>query len=117
MLIRIDAKDSEPIYAQIAREVRRAIFHGEVKAGQRLPPARELADSLDVNMHTVLRAYSELRDAGEIELRRGRGAVVLAREGLAAEVDDALKRLLEAARRKGVSVAELHKALDEGAQR
>lgn len=117
MLIRIDTQATEPIYAQIALEIRRAIARGEVAVGERLPTARELARSLDVNMHTVLRAYTDLRDAGEIELRRGRGAVVLAREGLPGEVAAALTRLLDAARRKGVTLDRLHRALDEGAQR
>src|SRR5680860_179846 len=113
MLITIDSQASDPIYTQIVREIRRAIVRGEVKAGERLPAARVLADSLDVNMHTVLRAYTELREAGEIDLRRGRGAVVLARERLDAEVAAALNRLLEVAKRKRVSLSELHQAIDE----
>lgn len=113
MLIRIDSQASDPIYAQIVLEVRRAIARGDVRAGERLPAARDLAKSLDVNMHTVLRAYTELREAGEIDLRRGRGAVVLAREGLDAEVASALDRLLEVATRKRVPLSELHQAIDE----
>lgn len=117
VLIRIDTTAAEPIYAQIAHELRRAILRGEVAAGERLPSARELASALDVNMHTVLRAYTELRDAGEIELRRGRGAVVLADRGLPAEVNKALVALLDAARRHEVPLDRLHMALDEGDRR
>lgn len=113
MLIRIDPRASAPIYAQIVTEVRRAIASGEVGTGDRLPAARELARSLEVNMHTVLRAYSELRDAGVIELRRGRGAVVLHAEA-APEVGQAVADLLAAARRHGIPLAQLHRALDEG---
>lgn len=117
MLIRIDARASEPIYVQIEREVRRAIASGEVTAGDRLPAARDLAASLDVNMHTVLRAYTELRDAGVIDLRRGRGAVVLPRQPTAPEMDQAVGQLLDVARRHGIPLSELHQALDEGAKR
>jgi GntR family transcriptional regulator len=84
-----------------------------VKPGERLPAARELARDLDVNMHTVLRAYATLRDEGVLDLRRGRGAVVrhdgapdrAALERLAAE-------LAAEARRQGVDPQELHALVD-----
>lgn len=114
MLIRIDTTATEPIYSQIAREVRSAIARGEAPTGSRLPAARELARSLDVNMHTVLRAYAELREAGDIELRPGRGAVVLPRTRLDSDVASAVEHLLNVARRKGVRLADLHQALEEG---
>ena len=76
MLIRVNAASERPIYAQIADAVRRAISRAEIGAGEVLPAARHIATSLQVNQHTVLRAYQELRDEGLIDLRRGRGAVV-----------------------------------------
>lgn len=115
MLIRIDPRESAPIYAQIEREVCRAIAAGEVAAGDRLPAARDLAKSLDVNMHTVLRAYTELRDAGVIDLRRGRGAVVLPQEPVAPEMGEAVRALLKVARTHGIPLSQLHQALDERA--
>lgn len=117
MLVRIDTASSEPIYVQIVAAVRLAIARGDVRVGERLPAARDLARSLDVNVHTVLRAYGELRDAGEIELRRGRGATVLRRPELSKDVAAALEKLLVVARREGVSLAELREALDKGGER
>ncbi|GAA2715185.1 MULTISPECIES: GntR family transcriptional regulator [Streptomyces] len=76
MLFRIDPDSSVPLGEQIAGSVRAAIADGAVRAGERLPSARELAGSLGVNMHTVLRGYQQLREEGLLELRRGRGAVV-----------------------------------------
>ncbi|MEV4438355.1 GntR family transcriptional regulator [Streptomyces sp. NPDC049577] len=76
MLIRLDHSSPAPLGDQIAAAVRGAIGDGTVRPGDRLPAARALADSLGVNVHTVLRGYQRLREEGLIELRRGRGAVV-----------------------------------------
>lgn len=76
MLFRIDPAAAEPLFAQLAAQVRGAVARGELRPGERLPAARDLAASLEVNLHTVLHAYQDLRSEGLIELRRGRGAVV-----------------------------------------
>jgi GntR family transcriptional regulator len=76
MLFRIDPTADEPLFQQLARQVRAAVIRGEVSPGDRLPAARDLAGSLEINLHTVLHAYQDLRDEGLIELRRGRGALV-----------------------------------------
>lgn len=51
---------------------------GRVRPDDRLPSARDVASSLGVNLHTVLRAYQLLRDEGLVDMRRGRSAVVTA---------------------------------------
>ena len=78
MLIRIDLQAGEAVYDQIASALGAQIASGELAVGERLPAARDVADALGINMHTVLHAYQTLRDQGLIELRRGRGAVVTA---------------------------------------
>ncbi|AEG43859.1 GntR family transcriptional regulator [Isoptericola variabilis] len=78
MLWRIDPASDEPLYAQLVAQAHLAAARGELAPGDRLPAARELAESLELNVHTVLKAYQQLRDEGLIELRRGRGAVVTA---------------------------------------
>lgn len=103
MLLRIDPTATEPIYAQLAAQIRAAAARGELVPGERLPAARDLAESLQVNLHTVLRGYQELRDAGLIELRRGRGAVVSARASRdVAPLTDAIAAVVATARRLDV---------------
>lgn len=112
MLLRLDPTSDGPLHERIAGAVRRAIADGEVEVGERLPPARELADALDVNVNTVLRAYRDLRDEGIIELRRGRGATVrdasVGRARLVALADE----LIAEAARLGVSRTELVELLE-----
>ncbi|MFH9424334.1 GntR family transcriptional regulator [Streptomyces sp. NPDC017529] len=76
MLFRVDHASPVPLGDQIAASVRGALADGTVGAGERLPAARAVAESLGVNVHTVLRGYQRLKEEGLIELRRGRGAVV-----------------------------------------
>ena len=77
MFVLIDPTTATPVFAQIAESIATQIAAGTIATGARLPAAKELAESLGVNVHTVLRAYQELRNDGQVELRRGRGAVVL----------------------------------------
>jgi GntR family transcriptional regulator len=79
MLLTVDPGAPQPLFEQLVASIRNAILAGSVASGERLPTARDLAQSLDINLHTVLRAYQVLRDEGFIELRRGRGAVVTER--------------------------------------
>lgn len=74
--VEIDPSLPTPLHEQVAAEIRRALADGECDAGERLPPARDLAAVLGVNRNTVLRALRDLRDEGLLEFRRGRGVTV-----------------------------------------
>ena len=113
MLIRIDADSARPLFDQVATSVRADILTGRLRPGDRLPAARELADALEINLHTVLRAYQQLRDEGLIDLRRGRGAVVAASAAPLAELSHDIAALVGRAASLGVSPTTLAALIKE----
>jgi GntR family transcriptional regulator len=113
MLLELDPTSGEPLYRQIETAIHRAVRIGEVRSGDRLPAARDLARSLGVNMHTVLRAYNDLREQGLIEMRRGRGAVVVNRLPDVAGLLPLVRNLVAQARRSGLGPGELKAMIDE----
>ena len=114
MLIRIDPALATPLYQQLASGIRASIVDGRLSGGERLPAARELAASLGLNVHTVLRAYHLLRDERLIELHRGRGAVVTVRIGGHAALAGAIHDLVDEAKShdvtEGALLALIHEA-------
>jgi molybdate-binding protein/DNA-binding transcriptional regulator YhcF (GntR family) len=67
-----------PGYQEIVERLRAEIATGRRRPGERLPPVRELARELGVNVNTVARAYSELARDGAVRSRRGGGTFVTA---------------------------------------
>ncbi len=74
--LRVDPTSGVPLGAQIERQIRLAVAAGRLAPGERLPSARELADELGVNFHTVRKAYGELQAAGLLDVGQGRGTFV-----------------------------------------
>ncbi|MEV6301844.1 GntR family transcriptional regulator [Actinoplanes sp. NPDC051861] len=108
MLLRVDVAAAEPLADQIAAQVRGGVMRGDLTPGERLPSARELAEVLDVNLHTVLRAYARLRDESLIELRRGRGAVVRGdADATRLRLAELAREFVREARRQGLEEAEM----------
>jgi GntR family transcriptional regulator len=79
MHITIDEADPRPIYRQVADELRALIAGGGLREGAQLPPVRQLAADLGVNLNTVATAYRELQAEGLLAIRHGAGAVVSSR--------------------------------------
>jgi GntR family transcriptional regulator len=107
MLLRVDPASGVPLFEQLAASVRAELARGGLRAGERLPGARDVAAALDVNIHTVLKAYQLLRDEGLLDLRRGRGAVIAEGAVPAPELRDAVHELVGRARGLGVGAATL----------
>jgi GntR family transcriptional regulator len=79
MYITIDENDRRPIYQQVVDEIKSIIAAGELVEGSPLPPVRQVAADLGVNLNTIAFAYRELQKAGLIRIKHGSGAVVIAR--------------------------------------
>jgi DNA-binding FadR family transcriptional regulator len=88
MEITIDRTSREPIYRQIARQIRDLITSAGLPAGFRLPPERRLAQALGVSRSTVLIAYQELRADALIDAHVGRGTMVTPPEAAPARADE-----------------------------
>ena len=76
MILRIDFDSEVPIYIQIKNQVIEGIARGEIESEEEMPSVRALAEDIGVNMHTVNKAYTLLKDEGYIKIDRRKGAVV-----------------------------------------
>jgi GntR family transcriptional regulator len=79
MYITIDAQDSRPLYRQVVDEIKGLIARRELEEGSSLPPVRQVAADLGVNLNTIAYAYRQLQKEGLIRVRHGAGAVVTSR--------------------------------------
>lgn len=96
MFIVVDENDRRPIYQQVVDEIKALIARGELREGAGLPPVRQVAADLGVNLNTIAAAYRELQREGLINIRHGAGAVVAARTA-SGKTDDELRKPLRAA--------------------
>ena len=111
---RLNRNDSTALHDQVAAAIRRAIADGEVRPGERLPPAKDLASVLGVNTNTALRGLRNLRDEGLLEFRRGRGISVAGTPQRSAVIEHA-RELVRLARASGYSHDELMGIVDQAA--
>jgi GntR family transcriptional regulator len=89
----IDTASRKPIYEQLADGLKALIARGELREGVTLPPVRQLAADLGVNLNTVAVAYRQLQNEGLITVRHGSGAVVSSRT-TAEQSEDELRKPL-----------------------
>lgn len=109
--------DAGPIYLQIGIRVREQLARGDLKPGERLPSARDLAARLSVNPNTVVHAFERLEADGVIETKRGLGTFVREDAPVATLRDETLQaaaaRFVNDVRRMGVSQADALSAIKE----
>ena len=75
----IDPASPVPVYRQVVDNLRSLLVEGVLQAGDSLPTVRELGMELGVHFNTIAEAYRQLAAEGWLELKRRRGAVVMAR--------------------------------------
>ena len=76
MVIEIDFNSEEAIYMQVTNQIIMGIATSRLQEGDALPSVRQLAEMIGINMHTVNKAYSLLRQEGFVTIDRRRGAVI-----------------------------------------
>lgn len=76
MIFHLNHSSGIPVYLQLMQQIRHGVETGALRAGERLPTIRSLAEELVINPNTVVRAYRELQHEGIVELRHGSGAYV-----------------------------------------
>lgn len=116
MFIEIDFNSDEAIYIQLRNQIIMGIATSALQEGEALPSVRQLADHIGINMHTVNKAYTVLKQEGFIQLDRRRGAVIAVDVDKMEAIEDMrgkLKVILAKARCKNISREEVHELVDE----
>ena len=117
MRVILSNSSPEPIYEQIARQVRAQIIAGELEEGSLLSSIRSLAQDLQVSVITTKRAYGELEREGLIDTVGGKGTFVAAqnpqflREKRISLVEKKLAEAVSEARLVGLSLDDLAEML------
>lgn len=115
-LIHIDFNSDEAIYMQLRNQIIMGIATSRIREGETLPSVRQLADIIGINMHTVNKAYSVLKQDGFVSIDRRKGAVICidANKILAlAELKEELRVALAKGWCKNISKEEVHALIDD----
>lgn len=116
MVLKIDFNSEEAIYIQLRNQIIVGIATSQIEEGQSLPSVRQLADNIGINMHTVNKAYTVLKQDGFVKLDRRKGAYVsvdcdkcLAKE----ELKQTLQMVVAEAICKNIERDEVHEIIDQ----
>ena len=116
MVIEIDFNSDEAIYVQLMNQIIMGIATSRLQEGDPLPSVRQLADTIGINMHTVNKAYSLLRQEGFVTIDRRRGAIIAIDVDKMKALEEMKQNLMVALARgycKNISRAEVHDLIDE----
>ena len=116
MVIEIDFNSDEAIYVQLMNQIIMGIATSRLQEGDPLPSVRQLADTVGINMHTVNKAYSLLRQEGFVTIDRRRGAIIAVDVDKIKALEEMKENLLVALAKgccRNVSRSEEHDLIDE----
>ncbi|MDO4330365.1 MAG: GntR family transcriptional regulator [Lachnospiraceae bacterium] len=116
MILKIDFNSDEAFYLQLCNQIILGIAMETLNEGDALPSVRTLADQIGINMHTVNKAYSMLRQEGFVKLDRRKGAVIsldIDKMQAIQEMREDLSVVLARGICRDVSREEAHQLVDE----
>lgn len=116
MVIEVDFNSDEALYLQLCNQIIMGIATSQFREGDSLPSVRQLADLVGINMHTVNKAYTVLRQEGFVKVDRRRGAVIaidVDKLRTIAELKKELRVILAKGSCKDVTREEMHALIDE----
>lgn len=116
MFIEIDFNSDQAIYMQLRDQIIMGIASSRFQEGDMLPSVRQLADTIGINMHTVNKAYTVLKQEGYVKVDRRRGVMVavdIDRMRAIEEIREDLLVTLAKASCKNISGEEVHALIDE----
>lgn len=116
MIIQIDFNSDEALYMQLRNQIILGIATSQVHVGEQLPSVRQLAEEIGINMHTVNKAYTLLKQEGYLKVDRRRGAVIaidVDRLQTLAQLSDELRGIVAKGICKNISKEEIHALIDE----
>lgn len=115
-LYNIDSNSDEAIYMQLRNQIILGIAQSYLQEGDILPSVRRMAEVIGINMHTVNKAYTVLRNEGILTIDRRKGAVISINADQLLAIDEMRKEIMVTiakARCKRVSREEIHRLIDE----
>ena len=115
-LYEIDFNSDEALYLQLRNQIILGIATSQFQEGDSLPSVRQLADSIGINMHTVNKAYTVLKQEGFVKVDRRKGAVIaidIDRIRTMEEIRKDLQVILAKSSCKNISKDEIHAMIDE----
>ena len=116
MIIEIDFNSDEALYLQLRNQIILGIATSQFQEGDSLPSVRQLADTIGINMHTVNKAYTVLKQEGFVKVDRRKGAVIaidIDRIRTMEEIRKDLQVILAKSSCKYISKDEIHAMIDE----
>ncbi len=116
MVLKIDLNSDEAIYIQLRNQIVIGIATSQLSEGDTLPSVRQLAEHVGINMHTLNKAYSVLKQDGYIKVDRRRGAVIdidYDKVIAARQLEEVLEIVLAEAICKNINREEVHQLVDK----
>lgn len=119
MILNLSELSDEPLYAQVARQIRAKILSEDLLGGDTLPSIRRMAREQRVSVITVQRAYEDLEREGLVRSRRGKGFFVAPipearkREMAEKRFAQGLEKLVAQTTAEGLSKSDMRRILDK----